>query len=66
MGLGRRLAGRAIDFARSRGYRSMVRDTLPAMKDALAPYRKFGFKPCAPYHDDAAIGSKCLELALAG
>lgn len=61
-GLGRRLAERAIDFARSRGYRSMVLDTLPAMREARALYQKLGFKPCAPYYDNSRIGSDCFEL----
>jgi len=63
-GLGRRLAERAIDFARSCGYRSMVLDTLPAMHEARALYRKLGFEPCAPYYDNSSIGSDCFELVL--
>ncbi len=63
-GLGRRLAERAIDFARSCGYHSMVLDTLPDMHAARALYGKLGFKPCAPYYDNSAIGSDCFELML--
>ena len=63
-GLGRRLAERAIDFARSCGYHSMVIDTLPDMHAARALYGKLGFKPCAPYYDNSAIGSDCFELTL--
>jgi GNAT superfamily N-acetyltransferase len=63
-GLGRRLAGRAINFARPRGYRSMVLDTLPGMKEARALYLSLGFTACAPYYDNACIGSDCFELML--
>ena len=63
-GLGRRLAERAIDFARSCGYRSMMLDTLPAMREARALYQKLGFKRCAPYYDNSRIGSDCFELVL--
>jgi len=63
-GLGRRLAERAIVFARSCGYRSMVLDTLPDMKAARTLYLSLGFKPCAPYYDNSSIGSDCFALDL--
>lgn len=63
-GLGRRLAERAIAFARSAGYRSMVLDTLPQMTAALRLYRGLGFVRCAPYYDNSPINSSCLELQL--
>jgi putative acetyltransferase len=63
-GLGRRLAERAIAFARSAGYRSMLLDTLPQMEQATRLYRELGFVRCAPYYDNTPIGSSCLELQL--
>ncbi len=63
-GLGRRLAERAIAFAREAGYRSMLLDTLPQMAAAVRLYRELGFAPCAPYYDNTPIGSSCLELRL--
>lgn len=52
-GLGRRLAETAIAAARAAAYRSILLDTLPAMREARAPY-----------YDNAAIGSECLELSV--
>jgi len=63
-GLGRRLAERAIDFARSCGYHSIALDTLPDMHAARALYGKLGFRPCAPYYDNSSIGSDCFELII--
>ncbi len=65
-GLGRRLAERAIAFARAAGYRSMVLDTLPQMAAATRLYRALGFARCAPYDDHTPVNSGCLELALSG
>ncbi|MBX9810184.1 MAG: GNAT family N-acetyltransferase [Burkholderiales bacterium] len=62
--LGRKLAEAALAAAREAGYRRMVLDTLPAMKAARTLYSVLGFKPCAPYYDNACIGSDCFELTL--
>src|ERR1700730_5280717 len=49
-GLGRALAERVIAEARQVGYRRMRLDTVETvMKDAVAMYRKLGFKQIAPY-----------------
>jgi ribosomal protein S18 acetylase RimI-like enzyme len=63
-GLGRRLAERAIAFAREAGYAGMMLDTLPQMERAVRLYRELGFVRCAPYYDNSPIGSTCLELKL--
>jgi putative acetyltransferase len=63
-GLGRRLAEDAIACARRMGYRSMLLDTLPQMRPAVALYHSLGFVPCASYYDNSAIGSTCMMLAL--
>ena len=49
-GLGRALADRIIAEARQIGYRRMRLDTVePVMKDAVAMYRRIGFREIAPY-----------------
>jgi ribosomal protein S18 acetylase RimI-like enzyme len=63
-GLGRRLAEMAINGARAMGYRRMFLETLPTMLEARALYASLGFKACAPYHDNAGLGSNCFELDL--
>lgn len=63
-GLGRKLAATAIAAARQAGYRRMVLDTLPDMKEARALYVSLGFTACEPYYDNACIGSDCFELML--
>lgn len=64
-GLGRALADRIISEAREIGYRRMRLDTVePVMKDAVAMYRKIGFREIAPYCANPIDGALYLELAL--
>jgi putative acetyltransferase len=64
-GLGRILAERIIAEARQIGYRRMRLDTVePVMKDAVAMYRRFGFKEIAPYCPNPNPGVLYMELAL--
>jgi ribosomal protein S18 acetylase RimI-like enzyme len=49
-GLGRRLAAASVDFARARGYRRMVLDTLASMTPARNLYAGLGFRETAPYY----------------
>ncbi len=59
------LAERIIAEARQIGYRRMRLDTVgPVMKDAVAMYRKLGFKEIAPYRENPNPGTIYLELAL--
>jgi ribosomal protein S18 acetylase RimI-like enzyme len=64
-GLGRLLAERIISEARHIGYRSMRLDTVePVMKDAVAMYRKIGFKEIDPYCSNPIAGALYMELQL--
>ncbi len=64
-GLGRALAERIIAEARQIGYQHMRLDTVePVMKDAVAMYRKLGFKEIAPYRTNPVAGAMYMELEL--
>lgn len=64
-GLGRALAMAIISEARGIGYRLMRLDTVePAMKDAVAMYRKLGFREIAPYRPNPINGAMYMELQL--
>jgi GNAT superfamily N-acetyltransferase len=64
-GLGRVLAERIITEARQIGYRRMRLDTVePVMKDAVAMYRKLGFKEIAPYCSNPIAGALYMEMEL--
>jgi putative acetyltransferase len=64
-GLGRVLAERIIAEAREIGYRRMRLDTVePVMKDAVAMYRRLGFKEIAPYCANPIAGALYMELEL--
>jgi len=62
--LGRRLAERAIDEARQRGYRGLVLDTLKEMTAAQALYRALGFAEIGAYYDNPIEGVRYFRLAL--
>ena len=63
-GLGRELANELIEDARARGYRTMLLDTLAAMREARALYRDLGFAPVAPYYDNPLPGVMYMALEL--
>ncbi len=64
-GLGRALAETIIAEARAIGYRRMRLDTVePVMKDAVAMYRRLGFKEIAPYRANPIEGALYMELQL--
>ncbi len=64
-GLGRILADRIVTEARQIGYRRMRLDTVePVMKDAVAMYRRLGFKEIAPYCENPIAGALYMELEL--
>jgi putative acetyltransferase len=63
--LGRALADHIIAEARQIGYQRMRLDTVePVMKDAVAMYRKLGFKEIAPYCPNPMSGVIYMELEL--
>jgi putative acetyltransferase len=64
-GLGRILAAHIIAEARQIGYQRMRLDTVePVMKDAVAMYRKIGFREIAPYCTNPIAGALYMELSL--
>ena len=64
-GLGRVLTEKIIADARSIGYEKMRLDTVePVMKDAVAMYRRFGFREIAPYCVNPMDGVIYMELDL--
>ena len=64
-GRGRALAERIIAEARQIGYRRMRLDTVePVMKDAVAMYRRLGFKEVEPYCTNPIAGAMYMELEL--
>ena len=64
-GIGRAVAERLTIEARAIGYGRMRLDTVePVMKDAVAMYRKLGFKEIAPYRKNPMAGTLYMELAL--
>ena len=65
LGLGRALIDAIIGKAVRIGYREMRLDTLPAMIEAVALYRKAGFVPIEPYYDTPLAGTIFLGRPLA-
>ena len=64
-GLGRLLADHIITEARQIGYQRMRLDTVgPVMKDAVAMYRKIGFKEIPAYRPNPNPGTLYMELLL--
>jgi putative acetyltransferase len=64
-GLGRTLAQTIIDVAREAGYKRMRLDTLPGKMDqAIAMYRKLGFRNIPSYYNNPVEGAVFMELVL--
>ena len=63
-GTGKALTLKVIDDARALGYHKMWLDTLPTMTEAIAMYRKLGFREIAPYRANPLKGALYMELPL--
>ena len=63
--IGRALAEKIIEEARSLDYDSMRLDTLPSkMSEAIKMYRSLGFREIAPYYHNPVEGALFMELML--
>ena len=63
-GIGRALAGRVIDEARTACYSRMRLDTLARMKAAVVLYESLGFRHIDPYRPNPLADAVYLELEL--
>ena len=63
-GLGGALLEWVIGEARRAGYSELLADTMPAMREALALYGRFGFERCNPYSGQDASGAIPIRLEL--
>jgi ribosomal protein S18 acetylase RimI-like enzyme len=65
LGLGRTLVTAILEAAKEIGYERMQLDTLPGKMDqALAMYRRFGFREIQPYYENPVEGATFMELSL--
>jgi putative acetyltransferase len=64
LGIGWELLKWLISEAQNAGYIEMVGDTMPFMADALAMYRRFGFRQIGPYVAEPTPGAIYLSLDL--
>ena len=64
LGVGRDLALAAIRAARQIGYRTIMLDTLPAMRIAVKLYRELGFREAPAYYQTSLEGTQFLALDL--
>lgn len=63
--LGRVLTDEILRQAREIGYRRLRLDTVePVMKDAVAMYRRLGFREITPYRENPMAGTLYMELDL--
>lgn len=64
-GVGRFLAQGAVAAGKRLGYRRLLLDTLPSMREAQSLYTSLGFKPTTAYRFNPVEGTVFLELQLA-
>ena len=65
-GLGRLLAGAAVEAGRELGYEAMRLDTLVRLEAAVTLYRSMGFVEIAPYYANPLADVIYMELELGG
>lgn len=63
-GTGTLLVKTILEAAIRQGYRLMKLDTVPSMKEAIALYKRFGFKETIPYRHNPVPGALFMELDL--
>ena len=63
-GVGRLLVEGVVAAAKQQGYRRLVLDTLPFMKEARSLYASLGFKPTSPYRFNPVPATAYLEKML--
>lgn len=63
-GCGRVLVDCIIAWARERGFKRLLLDTLPSMGRAQQLYLRLGFREVAPYRPNPVPGARFLELTL--
>ena len=63
-GAGRELVGSLISEARSIGYKRLLLDTLPSMKESHRLYRTLGFREISAYQKNPIPGALFFELIL--
>ena len=63
-GLGRRIAERLVERARTLGYQRMFLDTLEEMAAARRLYASLGFRETGPYYDNPLTNAVYMELDL--
>jgi GNAT superfamily N-acetyltransferase len=63
-GLGRALAGAALDAATDLGYEIVRLDTMAEMVEAVAVYRSFGFVEIEPYRHNPLPTARFYEVSL--
>ena len=63
-GVGKKLALRVIESARTAGYVNMRLDTLDKLRPALSLYTGLGFQACGPYYKNPLSGVIYMEMAL--
>jgi putative acetyltransferase len=62
-GQGRRLPEHALTRAKEIGFRRMVLETASVLKEAIALYRRYGFRPYQPVHlSQRCDGAYVLDL----
>lgn len=61
---GEQLAREAIDWARAKGYRRMLLDTLPSMRAAHRLYERLGFVETPAYRLNPVEGARFMALDL--